>query len=135
MANGRRGGPRMGKAWDSIAATQLTMTADGVHMGSSGFAPGLGPMTVLRMIGEYTIQPTAAITALDACRVTVAIGVVSSDAFAAGVGSMPDPSSEPDYPWLYWADHPLYFAATDATVDPKNDTTSLRHRFDIRSMR
>jgi len=61
--------------------------------------------------------------------------VVSSDAFAAGGGSLPDPgTTDPDYPWLYWAAHDFVF--NSAALDQQlGEGVSLRRSFDIRSMR
>jgi len=89
--------------------------------------------TVLRMLGEYTIAPTTAPTALDRAILTMAIGVVSSDAFAVGASAVPDPASEPEYPWLFWASHALHFTGT--SVDGGAAGISVRRSFDVRSMR
>ena len=87
------------------------------------------------MIGEYVIAPTGVISAADRVRIGVGIGIVSSDAFAAGAGSMPDPLGEPDYPWLYWMDHPFYYSTTGAPLQLSTDVEGVRAKFDIRSMR
>ncbi len=129
MANGRRGGQRMDKEWSSIPSTNSVIVASStvlqgaVTLGTSG--------TVIRMIGEYTIVPTSAPAASDAVLIGVGIGVVSSDAFTAGAASVPDPSGDPEYPWLYWASHPIVFSGTGTT----GAAIAFRHRFDVRSMR
>ncbi len=133
MANDRgRGGPRLAKQWDSIPSIVIAFTATATQLGGSLAATA--SQTILRMMGEYTITPTAAPTAGDIAIVGVGIGVVSTDAFAAGAGSVPDPTAEADYPWLYWAAHPIG-RAVDASVDPANETSLLRHAFDVKSMR
>ena len=87
------------------------------------------------MLGEYVISPTAGATfaADDAATIGVGIGVVSTDAATAGAASVPDPIGEPDYPWLYWADIPFYFAGSGPGGD--EITAHVRRQFDIRSMR
>ncbi len=119
----------MQRAWNAIPAIFLDFTADATVLGGS--LAFNAPTTVVRMIGEYHLTPTAAPTATDECILAVGIGIVSSDAFAAGAGSVPDPSGESEYPWLYWASHPFFFAGTGTTGAGFN----FRHRFDIKSMR
>jgi len=92
-----------------------------------------GPWTVIRMIGEYIIAPTTAPVALDKVRMIVGIGVVSTDAATVGASALPDPGAEPDYPWLYWKDHPVQYASTE--VDPAGEAGTVRASFDIHSMR
>ena len=125
-------GPRMQKQWSFIPGLSILFT---VGATKSGAALTFGePATVLRMIGEYTISLAAAPTALDSLVIAVAIGVVSTDAFnVAAAAALPDPSAEPDYPWLYWTSHPFFFPTT--STDPNGDSTKLRLHFDIKSMR
>jgi hypothetical protein len=122
---------RMPKEWNSLAGIALGMTASNTFLGSS--LAFNSSYTVLRMLGEYVITPTSSPQALDNAIVTVGIGVVSSDAYAVGASAVPDPASEPNYPWLYWASHPFFFGATGA--DPASEACSVRHSFDVRSMR
>ena len=128
----RHAGNRMSKQWDFIAGINMSLTADGTSLGGALPATTF-PFTVLRMLGEYTISPSAAPSTNDAVDICLAIGVVSSDAFAAGAGSVPDPASEPDYPWLYWGNHPLWFPSSSVQVS--EGMGAARYRFDIRSMR
>ena len=127
-------GRRQEKDWVSIPGIEVDMTAAGTFQGAS-FAAG-SSVTVLRMLGSYVLAPTdgGTFAAGDSATITVAIGVVSSDAFAAGAASMPDPAGEPGYPWLFWKSSPLFFHSTNASV---LGATPLMPRidFDIRSMR
>ena len=131
MARPRTTGHRMPKQWAAIPGIISAFTADATALGGS-LAFG-SPATVLRMIGEYTIFPVSQPVVTEQAKLAVAIGVISSDAFAAGAASVPDPSGEPEYPWLYWAEHT--FAYHDTTRDPSQAAGSLRHGFDIKSMR
>ena len=106
----RFGGRRMAKHWHVIAGVSLSFTVDVTGLGG-GLALD-GPWTAIRMLGEYTIGPDAAPAAGDQCTIGVGIGVVSSDAFAVGSTAMPDPVGEPEYPWLYWAEHDFHFVDT-----------------------
>ncbi len=130
MARPRFSGHRMNKEWNFIPGVSFALTGNAT-VAAGGLQPGSA--TVLRMLGEYIIVPTAVPVALDNADVTVAIGVVSSDAFAAGAGSLPDPGAEPEYPWLYWASHPLFFPSADATAGGAG--ISVRRGFDVKSMR
>ncbi len=130
MAN-RTGGARLAKQWESFNAIQRALTADATLQGTS--LASTTAQTILRMLGSYIICPTSAPVAGDAALVVVGIGVVSTDAFAAGAGSMPDPGAEPDYPWLYWKSHGFFFPTN--TADPSAASGSIRVDFDIRSMR
>ncbi len=133
MSNGHRAtGHRMPKEWAGMPGIELNFTADATQLGGSiAFAT---PATVLRMIGEYLVSPTdgGGFVNGDRADITVAIGVVSTDAFDAA--ATPDPASEPEYPWLYWADHPVFIP--DSTPAERDDVVgSVRRTFDIRSMR
>ena len=132
MARPRMMVARRRKEWAALPGNNIDMTASGTSLGSS-IAFTLGGQTVLRMMGEYAIIPTSAPTIGDRVTVTVAIGVVSTDAFNVGATAVPDPSGEPGYPWLYWASHPFRFAA--ATIDPRTAASELRHSFDVKSQR
>ncbi len=133
MSNGHRGsGSRMAKHWHSIAAVSLGLTADGTSLG--GALALDGPWTVIRHIGGYVICQFSAPVANDEVTITVGCGVVSSDAFAAGAGSVPDPAGEPDYPWLYWKAHDFFYSTTDPQSGGA-DSGSVRVDFDSRSMR
>ncbi len=134
MSNGHRGGRRMAKHWHAISRANFALTATGTSAGNS--LALTGPWTVLRMLADYIINFTAGstIVADDQAVISLGIGVVSSDAFAAGAGSLPDPGGEPEYPWLYWAQFNLN--AIEATPEQvTNDVGAIRRSIDIHSMR
>ena len=122
------------KQWAGIPGILRPMTANSTSVGGSLDFAG-GGNTLLRMMGEYSIGPDVdtAPVANDACEVTVAFAVLSSDAIAAGQSAVPDPASEPEYPWLYWRGHALHFNTT--SVDPNSPQAVVRHSFDVRTMR
>ncbi len=129
-------GQRMSKSWSLIPAISLSLTADGTTL-AGRFTPG-EPATILRMIGDYSLASTAVAVSQDRCFISMGIGVISADAFEAGAGSVPDPQSEPEYPWLYWASHPLHWPTAVSGTAGDGDQSgqgSLRVRFDIKSMR
>ncbi len=118
----------MSKEWTSIAGGQATTLVTGTFLPSS-LTVNIAA-TVLRMIGEYVIAPTGALTALDECVVTVGIGVISGDAAELGATAVPDPAAEPNYPWLYFASHAFLLETVVS-----NPAIAVRKSFDIRSMR
>ncbi len=126
----RNFGRRMAKHWHVISGSTIGFTGNSTFL--SGSLALNGPWTVIRMLGEYIIAADAAPTAQDAVAIGFGIGVVSSDAVVVGSTAMPDPVDEPEYPWLYWAQHDFFFNDT-SLVD--GNVRSLRRSFDIRSMR
>ncbi len=125
--------PKMAKEWSNIPGASVDVSGFGTFVGGN-LAVSV-PGTVIRMLGEYTITSRATLAALDSALVAVAIGFVSTDAATVGAASMPDPNSEPEFPWLYWASHPL--SSTGAGSDNSDQTNgiSVRKSFDVRSMR
>ena len=130
MANRVRG-PRKEKEWTSLLAASIALTADSTFIAST--LAFTSKATVVRMMGEYTLSLINAPVATETARLTVAIGVMSTDAAAVGASAAPDPSDEPEYPWLYWKEHAFHYAST--SVDPSQAAGSLRQSFDVRSMR
>ncbi len=126
-------GQRMAKHWHFIPSVSQSLTANGTALGG-GLALD-GPWTVIRMLGDLMIAatPGGTFVSADEARVAVAIGVISSDAFAAGAASVPDPSAEPDYPWLYFRELGFLFAGASPAGDEL--TAHVRINLDIRSMR
>ena len=106
------------------------MTAANTFLGG-GLAFGDAGNTIMRMIGEYILMPATAPVVADAADVTIGIGFVSGDAFTLGASAVPDPVSEPEYPWLYWKVHPVRFGSTD--LDPSGMAGTVRATFDVKS--
>jgi len=133
MARHRDSRGRMPKHWDKLSF----LTPQDFTASSTSSTAGLGldeAWTVIRLMGEYTIIPTAAPVAGDAMNFGVGIAVVSADAFAVAAGAaLPDPAVDLNYPWLYNAVHAFHFGTT--SVDPQSAGGSLRHSFDVKSMR
>jgi len=122
--------PRMRKDWFGIPGISLAFTGSGTQIG--GGLSFQQDATVLRMIGEYVIKTTSAPEVGDVARIACALGRVSTDAATVGATAVPDPNGEPQFPWLYWADHPFFFNATTQIGD---DSLARVVRFDIRTKR
>ena len=124
---------RKTKQWLFLPGTSQAFTASATaDLGSLAFTEA---QTVLRMLGEYQIHRTAAIVQFDSAHFGVGIGIVSSDAVAAGNVAMPDPRDEPEFPWLYWADHLVTYRGTETEPEALDGSGFIRRTFDIRSMR
>ena len=133
MARSRDSRGRMPKHWENIgstSATAFTATSTAVIGGSLTLDEA---WTVIRIIGEYTVRGVGTLAAGDKALIGVGVAVVSGDAATLGGTAVPDPIGEPEYPWLYWAVHPMAFESAD--VDSPSATASIRHVIDIRSMR
>ncbi len=135
MARNRGNFPaRKDKSWSAIPSIALAgFTGNATVSGASiAFTQA---STIMRMLGEYVIAPLGGGTfaATDACTISIGIGVISSDAFALGATSFPDPGGEPEYPWLYWAMHFIYFG--DLVGSANHAGVIVRKAFDVKSMR
>ena len=127
--------PRRARRWESIpgsgSATLLTGDATVLH---PGVISATTPETVVRILGDGLLVMTAnGIAAGDEAQVTLAIGVVSTDAATAGAGSLPDPQAEPEYPWLWWQSKTFFAVA--AAVDGGDGSQVWRYRVDVKSQR
>ena len=120
------------KAWTAIGGVELTTSGNGTLAGGS-FSSGI-PITILRcrtpdilLSFDYSQQ------AGDDIQIALGLGIMSTDAFAAGAGSLPDPGSEPEYPWLWWGQYQLrsFAAANEQSLG----TSVVRLSADTKAMR
>ena len=122
---------RKAKLWQSIEGFEPNLTTDATV--TLAALPFSSPQTVIRMLGDYVIGPSAAPAATDRATVTIGLCKVSTDAFTLGATAMPDPAGEPEFPWLFWAEHDLTFIST--AVTGLGAAEVVRRSFDIRTMR
>ena len=88
------------KAWLSIPAHTAEISSAGTNGGSQlAFA---SPSTILRIRGNCWAAMDATKQIGDLMTITWALGIVSTDAATLGSTALPDPSTEPEYPWLWW---------------------------------
>ena len=133
MARGHRVFARPGKKidfkqWTSILALGTSVNTDELVQGAS-LAFG-NSATILRIRGAVQASFDSTNTAGDDITLTWALGMVSTDAFAAGLGSMPDPAGEPEYPWLWWG---TMFLHSELTVAPPGGWGTLAQRLEVDS--
>ena len=119
------------KQWVSIPLIELISASSQTVQGASiAFAI---PATILRCRGQLSVAMDETKQVGDLISIGLGLGIVSSDAFAAGAGSMPDPSGEPEYPWLWWAEFRL--ESFVAAGEEAWGTTARQVEFDTKSMR
>ena len=119
------------KTWVAIASsfqsvsTNTTLAGNGVTTSVKS--------TILRCRGfvQATMDSTAQIG--DVMQLTFGLGLVSSDAFAVGAISLPDPGIDVGYPWLWWGQMKLEseIAAGADTWGPQ----AMRLEVDTKAMR
>ncbi len=73
------------------------------------------PATVMRTRGRISVKPTS--VAADLAIVgAIGLGIVSAEAFTAGVASIPEPFSDADWGgWFVWQSFAYQFEFADAT--------------------
>ena len=75
------------------------------------------PAIVVRNRGMISVKPAAFTADLD-IRGAFGMGIVSAEAFAAGVGSMPEPFSDADWGgWIVWRSFAWHFESGTASND------------------
>ena len=135
MAN-RMHTPKRRKSWSAIPSqvTNLTAASTTIVSGALPFTQ-LGD-TVLRCQLDVLLQftPGATFAVGDTVFLTCGLGIVTSDAFSAGSGSMPDPAGEAGFPWLYWRQICLQ-TGEGTSVISRSGTQIYRGRWDTKAMR
>ncbi len=123
---------RQRKEWDGIGVNQLGLTAAGTSsLGGLDFTEA---RTILRMLGSFTVAAVETLVDTDQAVITLGIGIISTDASAAGATAFPDPGVEPEYPWLWWRSVPIHVTGA-LPGDVNGPVGSERIWFDSRSMR
>ncbi len=121
MARGRvvrRSGPRRKSIWIAPALATYVGVAGGGATLISSFDPdaaGLPSPTIVRTRGFVSVQPTSVAADLEITG-AMGIGIVSDQAFIAGVASIPEPFTDAD--WDGWYVHQMFnykFQFSDAT--------------------
>ncbi len=128
--SGRRPGKKIDfKAWTGIPGIALGTAAAGTFQGAS-VAFGASA-TILRIRGSCLCQFDGVADNAQQF-ITFGLGIISSDAFAAGAGSVPDPAGEPEYDWMYWRTVELLRTFVDA-AGAEISMVGCQFRFDIDS--
>ena len=99
---------------------------------SFGLLVTVDALTIVRTRGQFGVRVAAASSGNSIIRGVLGLIVVSSDAFAAGIGSLPGPLSDSGNDWFVWAPFTLLFDDVIANNDSKYVTAV---DFDSRGMR
>ena len=98
-------------------------------------APTIDTLTVVRIVGDLTVQYLVSTTVADSLSIVdLGIGVIAATAFGVA-GAAPAPQIETEYPdrgWIYVASQPV---AQLVTTDGGIINEAARFQFDIRAMR
>ena len=121
------------KRWEGIPAVSLNAAAIATLAGS--FLSFTQSATILRCrVADMLMMFGANQVAGDQSTSAWGLGIFSSDAVAAGVGSLPDPGQEPNYPWLWWGEFNLR-NNLGLPVSDQAGPTALRFSVDTKAMR
>ena len=117
-----------------MPAASTTTGADTTFIPSGSLA-FLSPATILRCRGLIQISfSSVGLVAGDETRLGFGLAVVSTDAVAAGAGSLPDPLGEPEYPWLWWKEINM-FSITTLDIGGTGSPLEFRQEVDSKAMR
>ena len=126
MAHGRDFHPRSQRRrtrWAGGPSVHVETQTASADILSNGVNLGSGE-TLARIRGRFEIIMDGATAAQDGVAGAFGIGIVSGDAFAAGAASVPKPSTDPDWSWIYHR-HIILHALTTSSA--------IRESFDIDS--
>ena len=122
------------RAWGDTRMSASLANGVGQQFDLLGSLTAADTITSARIIGHYTVAPTGAVAAIaHESLIDIGIGVVSAEAFNAGV--VPDPNIDGDVPdrgWLYRDTLYLMFNNLSGTVE---DYLYPSLRFDVRAAR
>ncbi len=117
------------KQWDGLPAISLLLVANATVQGAA--LSFTSPATILRCRGQMVAFMDEGQQVGDKARIAVGLGIISTDAFNGG--TVPDPASEAEYPWLYWHDFQL---GSSLAVGINNEgSSSYRFEVDTKAMR
>jgi len=113
-----------GPGGDDITTLDVSsFTSTTVQVLGLGISTGLRS-TIQRIRGYVSLQLTAANAIGDGFNWALGIGIASSDAFASGVGALPDPFSDKAWPgWMWMASGSIFtsvgaLAVGDPSINP-----------------
>ena len=122
------------KAWSKVTFTEQVISADGTFI--SAITSFIDAATLLRFRGYIQAIMDSTVQVGDRIVLTFGLGIVSTDAATVGATAVPDPGSDPDYPWLWWGEMNLESewvrtSATDGAWGP----SAQRIEVDSKAMR
>ena len=139
MARGRpyrSGGRKIDfKQWNAAPGLISSIGSDATILG--GGLAFTFPATLLRFRGYVSAMLDETQQVGDLIVVTFGLAIITSDAFTAGSGSVPDPATEPEFPWIWWKEMRLdSFATLTTAIGPAGyGPASQRYEVDSKAMR
>ena len=129
----RRGGGKVidFKTWTGIDLANSNITANGKVVGNG--VSFTSQSTLLRTRGFVSASFDATQQVGDQMAITFGLAVVSADASAAGAASVPGPSGDIEYPWLWWG--AMFLQSTLASGVNAWGTSAQRLEVDSKAMR
>jgi len=115
----------------SLVAGTAQVISQGITVAGVGAAAPEDETTLTRTIGILTATMNVA-TAEAFATVAVGLGLVTVEALAGGVGSMPSPEDRPEFEWIYYSVFQLSNAANVLLDGP---ITGVHFPFDVRGQR
>ncbi len=119
------------KEWDGIPGISAAAAAVGTSLG--GTLTFLRAQTLLRIRTNIYCSMDATQQIGDTMGITFGLGIFSTDAVTAGAGSVPDPSAEAEYPWIWW--HDMFLRSEVAAAQDQWGTSSQFVQVDSKAMR
>jgi len=111
------------QGYQTVAATGATIIA------SAAFE---SPLTIVRTRGMISVRPTTTAATIDMVG-AIGMGIVTAEAFAAGVASVPEPHTDADWGgWFVWRS---FGFAIDVTTDISRIKNSIEFEIDSKAMR
>ena len=121
------------KTWTNLVVGNATVSTNTTTILGNGVSSSL-QSTILRCrMSDCLVHLDATKQVGDLMVLTFGLGIVSSDAFAAGAASVPDPFDEPEYPWLWWGSYTV--EAELAAAEESLGASCFRFSADSKSMR
>ena len=128
-------GPQRQFIWSDVLLQASGTVAAGAKSTGSLSALGMfaSGVTLIRTRGRVVATMiTGAIS--DVTQYGIAIGIFSSDAFAAGVASLPGPLMDADYDWLWYLTG-AFGPSLAGTEDERSMMTTISLELDSKAMR
>ncbi len=116
--------------WDSLPFREIASSAVGSTLYSFGFVPVVSGLTIIRLRGELIVSSLMN-AATDAMQLATGIIMVSDEAFAAGVASIPSPVTDEDDDWMWHQWH----SVQSGTLGAPGQGTEYRFIIDNKAMR
>ena len=129
-----RGSVRRSTTWGTGVGggTPANLSGNQTAIIGQGIVPNVEGLTIVRIRGELILQAQAIDAATSSTRITCGICKVTSDAFTAGAGSMPEPEGDVFWDgWMWWSTFGFDFNITTLGLDGVN---CIRVAIDTKAM-